>query len=229
MTLRYGAARPARGWRRAELGEESIRGHPPAIPPSSMRTTVAATARPGARRGAAPLAPRPGAGSAVIYLAFQELLHVAERRPLGPDCASATTGCSRRPWPGPGHRVRKDGPRSDAKAAALLPLHRRRPAPHRRDSGFALAAVVAFYRLDGRRLALADDAAYDLRDQRRRRAPRRRRRHRAQPSCRPPTDPGARTGSGPQCAILSEYRPPRNAVHLRLPERRFGAHADSDP
>jgi death on curing protein len=79
----------------------------------------------------------------VICLTLPELLHVAERTP------------------GPGYGVRDYG-LLDAKAAALLHSIARNHALTDGNKRLALAAVIAFCGLNGRRLTLTNDQAYDL-------------------------------------------------------------------
>jgi death on curing protein len=99
----------------------------------------------------------------VIYLTLPELLHVAERT-LGTDYAVRDHGLLEaalaRPQATP---FGKDAyPDLDAKAAALLHSVARNHALVDGDKRLALAAVIAFYGLNGRRLTLSNDEAYDL-------------------------------------------------------------------
>jgi death-on-curing protein len=99
----------------------------------------------------------------VIYLTLHELLHVAERT-LGTDYAVRDHGLLEaalaRPQATP---FGKDAyPDLDAKAAALLHSVARNHALVDGDKRLALAAVIAFYGLNGRRLTLTNDHAYDL-------------------------------------------------------------------
>lgn len=99
----------------------------------------------------------------MIYLTLPELLHVAERtladgyavRDFGLlDAALArprATAFGKDAYPG-----------LDAKAAALLHSIARNHALIDGNKRLALAAVIAFYGLNGRRLTLTNDAAYDL-------------------------------------------------------------------
>jgi death on curing protein len=99
----------------------------------------------------------------VIFLTLPELLHVAERT-LGPDCAVRDFGLLEAALARPrATAFGKDAyPDLDAKAAALLHSLARNHALIDGDKGLALAAVIAFYGLNGRRLTLTNDAAYDL-------------------------------------------------------------------
>jgi death on curing protein len=99
----------------------------------------------------------------VIYLTLPELLHVAERT-LGPGYAVRDYGLLEaalaRPQATP---FGKDAyPDLDAKAAALLHSIARNRALSDGSKRLALAAVIAFYGLNGRRLTLTNDEAYDL-------------------------------------------------------------------
>ena len=99
----------------------------------------------------------------MIYLTLPELLHVAERT-LGPDCTVRDYGLLEaalaRPRATP---FGKDAyPDLDAKTAALLHSIARNHALVDGNKRLALAAVIAFYGLNGRRLTLTNDQAYDL-------------------------------------------------------------------
>ena len=99
----------------------------------------------------------------MIYLTLPELLHVAERT-LGPGYSVRDYGLLEaalaRPQATP---FGKDAyPDLDAKAAALLHSIARHHALIDGNERLALAAVIAFYGLNGRRLTLTNDAAYDL-------------------------------------------------------------------
>jgi death on curing protein len=99
----------------------------------------------------------------VIYLTLPELLHVAERT-LGPGYAVRDYGLLEaalaRPQATP---FGKDAyPDLDAKAAALLHSIARNRALIDGGERLALAAVIAFYGLNGRRLTLTNDEACDL-------------------------------------------------------------------
>ena len=91
------------------------------------------------------------------------MLYVAERT-LGPGCAVRDYGLLEaalaRPQATP---FGEDAyPDLDAKAAALLHSIARSYALIDGDKRLALAAVIAFYGLNGGRLTLTNDAAYDL-------------------------------------------------------------------
>jgi death-on-curing family protein len=66
------------------------------------------------------------------------------------------------PCPPPGHGVRQGRLRVDAKAAALLHSLARNHALIDGNKRLGLAAVIAFYGLNGRGLTLTNDQAYDL-------------------------------------------------------------------
>ena len=72
--------------------------------------------------------------------------------------------CSKPRWPGLKPRIfGKDAyPDLDSKAAALLHSVARNHALIDGDKRLALTAVIAFCGLNGRRLTLTNDAAYDL-------------------------------------------------------------------
>jgi death on curing protein len=99
----------------------------------------------------------------VIYLALPELLHVAERI-LGPGYAVRDYGLLEAALARPrATAFGKDAyPDLDAKAAALLHSIARNHALIDGNKRLALAAVIAFYGLNGRRLTLTNDEAYDL-------------------------------------------------------------------
>jgi death-on-curing protein len=99
----------------------------------------------------------------VIYLTLPELLHVAERT-LGPDYAVRDYGLLEAALARPrATAFGKDAyPDLDAKGAALLHSIARNHALIDGNKRLALAAVIAFYGLNGRRLTLTNDAAYDL-------------------------------------------------------------------
>jgi death on curing protein len=86
----------------------------------------------------------------VIYLTLEELLYVAERT-LGHDYAVRDYGLLEAAVARPQATVfgQDAYPDLDAKAAALL-------------HSLALAAIIAFYGLNGRRLTMTNDAAYEL-------------------------------------------------------------------
>jgi death-on-curing protein len=99
----------------------------------------------------------------VIYLTLPELLHIAGRV-LGPDYAVRDYGLLDAALARPqATAFGKDAyPDLDAKAAALLHSIARNHALIDGNKRLALAAVLAFYGLNGRRLTLTNDAAYDL-------------------------------------------------------------------
>jgi death on curing protein len=99
----------------------------------------------------------------VIYLTLPELLHVAERT-LGADYAVRDYGLLEAALARPqATAFGKDAyPDLDAKAAALLHSVARNHALVDGNNRLALAAVIAFYGLNGRRLTLTNDHAYDL-------------------------------------------------------------------
>ena len=99
----------------------------------------------------------------MIYLTLPELLHVAERT-LGPGYAVRDYGLLEAALARPqATAFGKDAyPDLDAKAAALLHSIARNHALIDGNKRLALAAVIAFYGLNGRRLTLTNDEAYDL-------------------------------------------------------------------
>jgi death-on-curing protein len=99
----------------------------------------------------------------VIYLTLPELLHVAERT-LGPDYVVRDYGLLEAALARPqATAFGKDAyPDLDVKAAALLHSIARNHALIDGDKPLALAAAIAFYGLNGRRLTLTNDEAYDL-------------------------------------------------------------------
>jgi death on curing protein len=99
----------------------------------------------------------------VIYLTLPELLHVAERT-LGADYTVRDYGLLEAALARPrATAFGKDAyPDLDAKAAALLHSVARNHALVDGNKRLALAAVIAFYGLNGRRLTLTNDQAYDL-------------------------------------------------------------------
>jgi death-on-curing protein len=90
-------------------------------------------------------------------------LHVAGRT-LGPDCAVRDYGLLEAAVARPQATVfGKDAyPDLDTRAAALLHSVARNHALIDGNKRLALTAVIAFYGLNGRRLSLTNDAAYDL-------------------------------------------------------------------
>ncbi len=99
----------------------------------------------------------------MIYLTLPELLHVAGRV-LGPEVAVRDYGLLEAALARPrATAFGKDAyPSLDAKAAALLHSLARNHALIDGDKRLALAAVIAFYGLNGRRLTFTNDQAYDL-------------------------------------------------------------------
>jgi death-on-curing protein len=99
----------------------------------------------------------------VIYLTLPELLHVAERT-LGPGYAARDYGLLEAALARPqATAFGKDAyPDLDTKAAALLHSIARNHALVDGDKWLSLAAAIAFYGLNGRRLTLTNDEAYDL-------------------------------------------------------------------
>ena len=99
----------------------------------------------------------------MIYLTLPELLHIAERT-LGPGYAVRDYGLLEAALARPqATAFGKDAyPHLDAKAGALLHSSARNHALIDGDKRLALAAVIAFYGLNGRRLTLTNDQAYDL-------------------------------------------------------------------
>src|ERR1700730_13815496 len=99
----------------------------------------------------------------MIYLSLAELLHVAERT-LGPDYAVRDYGLLEAALARPqATAFGKDAYLTlDAKAAALLHSLARNHALIDGNKRLALAAVIAFYGLNGRRLTFTHDQAYDL-------------------------------------------------------------------
>ena len=98
----------------------------------------------------------------MIYLTLAELLYVAERT-LGHDYAVRDYGLLEAAVARPQATVfEKDAyPDLDGKAAALLHSVARNHALIDGDKRLALASVIGFYGLNGRRLTLTNDAAYD--------------------------------------------------------------------
>jgi death on curing protein len=99
----------------------------------------------------------------VIYLTLSELLHIAGRV-LGSDPPIRDAGllesAATRPQ---ATAFGTDAyPDLDSKAAALLHSQARNHALVDGNKRLALAAVIAFYGVNGRRLTLTNDEAYDL-------------------------------------------------------------------
>jgi death on curing protein len=99
----------------------------------------------------------------VIYLTLPELMHIAGRV-LGPEVAVRDYGLLEAALARPQATVfGKDAyPSMDAKAAALLHSLARNHALIDGNKRLGLAAVIAFYGLNGHRLTLTNDEAYDL-------------------------------------------------------------------
>jgi death on curing protein len=99
----------------------------------------------------------------VIFLTLDELLYVAERT-LGADYRVRDYGLLEAALARPqATAFGKDAyPGLDTKAAALLHSLARNHALVDGNKRLALAAIIAFYGLNGRRLTLTNDAAYDL-------------------------------------------------------------------
>lgn len=99
----------------------------------------------------------------MIYLTLPELLHVAERT-LGSDYSVRDYGLLEAALARPqATAFGKDAyPDLDAKAAALLHSIARNHALIEGDKRLALAAIIAFCGLNGRRLTLTNGEAYDL-------------------------------------------------------------------
>ena len=99
----------------------------------------------------------------MIYLTLPELLHVAERT-LGPGCSVRDYGLLEAALARPQATAFGEDayPGLDAKAAALLHSIARNHALIDGNKRLALAAAIAFYGVNGRRLTLTNDAAYDL-------------------------------------------------------------------
>jgi death-on-curing protein len=99
----------------------------------------------------------------VIYLTLPELVYVAEHT-LGTDFIVRDYGLLEAALARPrATAFGKDAyPSLDSKAAALLHSLARNHALVDGNKRLALAALIAFYGLNGRRLTLTNDAAYDL-------------------------------------------------------------------
>lgn len=99
----------------------------------------------------------------MIYLTLPELLHVAERilrgEPPIRDIGLLEAAVARPRATAFGADAYPD---LDAKAAALLHSVARNHALVDGNKRLALGAVIAFYGLNGQRLTLTNDAAYDL-------------------------------------------------------------------
>lgn len=99
----------------------------------------------------------------MIYLTLPELLRVAERV-LGPDVKIRDIGLLEAALARP--RTTAFGadayPTLDEKAAALLHSLARNHALIDGNKRLALSGLIAFYGVNGRRLALTNDAAYEF-------------------------------------------------------------------
>jgi death on curing protein len=99
----------------------------------------------------------------VIYLTLPELLHVAERalgaRPQVRDIGLLESALARPQATAFGSDAYPD---LDAKAAALLHSLARNHALVDGNKRLSLAGVIAFYGVNGRRLTLTNDEAYEL-------------------------------------------------------------------
>jgi death on curing protein len=99
----------------------------------------------------------------VIYLTLPELLHIAQRV-LGSDPPVRDLGLLESAVARP--RTTAFGadayPDLDSKAAALMHSLARNHALVDGNKRLSLAAVIAFYGVNGRRLTLTNDDAYDL-------------------------------------------------------------------
>lgn len=99
----------------------------------------------------------------MIYLTLPELLYVAQRT-LGTEPPVRDLGLLESAVARPQATAfgRDAYPDIDAKAAALLHSLARNHALVDGNKRLALAAVIAFYGVNGRRLTLTNDEAYDL-------------------------------------------------------------------
>jgi death on curing protein len=99
----------------------------------------------------------------VIYLTLPELLHTAERalgfEPVVRDVGLLESALARPQATAFGTDAYRG---LDAKAAALLHSLARNHALVDGNKRLALAAIIAFYGVNGRRLTLSNDAAYEL-------------------------------------------------------------------
>ncbi|HUK71812.1 MAG TPA: type II toxin-antitoxin system death-on-curing family toxin [Streptosporangiaceae bacterium] len=99
----------------------------------------------------------------MIYLTLPELLHIAERA-IGDEPQIRDYGLLESAAARPQATALGDDayPSLDAKAAALLHSLARNHALVDGNKRLALAAVIAFNGVNGRRLTLTNDEAYDL-------------------------------------------------------------------
>jgi death on curing protein len=99
----------------------------------------------------------------VIYLTLAELVYIAERATGGKvqvrDAGLLESAAARPQATAFGSDAYPD---LDSKAAALLHSLARNHALVDGNKRLALAAVIAFYGMNGHRLTLSNDAAYDL-------------------------------------------------------------------
>jgi death-on-curing protein len=99
----------------------------------------------------------------LIYLTLPELLHIAERtlgtEPLVRDFGLLESAVARPQATAFGREAYAG---LDAKVAALLHSLACNHAPIDGNKRLALAAVIAFYGVNGRRLTLTNDEAYEL-------------------------------------------------------------------
>ena len=99
----------------------------------------------------------------MIYLTLPELLHVAERTlggdPLIRDAGLLESALARPQATAFGSDAYPD---LDTKAAALLHSLARSHGLADGNKRLALAGIIAFYGVNGRRLTLSNDEAYDL-------------------------------------------------------------------
>ena len=99
----------------------------------------------------------------MIYLTLAELVYIAERATGGKvqvrDAGLLESAAARPQATAFGSDAYPD---LDSKAAALLHSLARNHALVDGNKRLALAAVIAFYGMNGRRLTLTNDAAYDL-------------------------------------------------------------------
>jgi death on curing protein len=99
----------------------------------------------------------------VIYLTLPELLHIAERamgqQPAVRDVGLLEAAAARPQATAFGSEAYPD---LDAKAAALLHSLARSHALIDGNKRLALAATIAFYGVNGRRLTFTNDEAYDF-------------------------------------------------------------------
>ena len=99
----------------------------------------------------------------MIYLTMRELLHVAERA-LGGEIVVRDYGLlESAARPSAGHCVRPGrlpGSRRESRGLAAFTGHQ--PRTYRRNERLALAALIAFYGINGRRLTMTNEASWEL-------------------------------------------------------------------